>query len=403
MTARLVEMRIRGLRTLADVTLQLGGLTVLIGDNSTGKSSILEALRIARLVAGRDFMGRMSLEHVLVSAIRRDSSELKLDLRVEQADRNFVYALSFDPAARVVTHECIYELAPGLDIRSAASSTSDLRPVIIRGADKFTVVATGREQPVSSPLSLFEYFGVLPDIEAVGIIREALEGIDVHLPFAVTPGWAARSIGQRTALREPQVLEPIHRLDLFAANLANVYHHLRNSDSDWQTTLELLQLGLGPELTDVQTPTAGGGHMSLALRLRGLGQVPAFHLSGGQLAYLAFVALVQLDQGRTLLAFDEPEHHLHPALLGRVLQLFEEASTRYPVILATHSDRLLDSLPDPASAVLVCELDSQYRTRLRQLDAAQLEKWMKRYRGLGNIRAAGQLRSVVVVDGDNAA
>lgn len=49
MSARLVEMmRIRGLRTLADVTLPLRGLTVLIGDNGSGKSSILEAFRIAR-------------------------------------------------------------------------------------------------------------------------------------------------------------------------------------------------------------------------------------------------------------------------------------------------------------------------------------------------------------------
>ena len=43
---------------------------------------------------------------------------------------------------------------------------------------------------------------------------------------------------------------------------------------------------------------------------------------------LAFVALVQLDEGRTCLTFDEPESHLHPALLGRVLQLFERAVLR---------------------------------------------------------------------------
>ena len=76
-------------------------------------------------------------------------------------------------------------------------------------------------------MSLFEYFGVVAEVEGVSVIREALHGIDVHLPFQVTAGWATRSVGQRTALREPQVLEPIQRLDLFANNLANVYHTTR--------------------------------------------------------------------------------------------------------------------------------------------------------------------------------
>jgi predicted ATPase len=114
------------------------------------------------------------------------------------------------------------------------------------------------------------------------------------------------------------------------------------------------------------------------------------------------VALVQLEQGRTLLAFDEPELHLHPGLLGRVLQLFEDASTRYPVILATHSDRLLDDLPEPAACVRVCEIDPEYRTQLRQLDAAQLAKWTERYRGLGDIRASGLMSAVISAEDDAA-
>jgi predicted ATPase len=396
-------MRIRGLRTLADVTLQLGGLTVLIGDNGTGKSSILEALRIARLIVGGEFINRLSAEHALAPAVSRNTSEVKLDLRVEKASRNFVYSLSFNPAARSITHEAIHELAQDVDVRSAASR-SDAHPLIVRGADQLRIAGVEQSQHVASVLSVFDYFGLVPSVEGVAVVREALEGIDVHLPFEVMPGWAARATGRRAFVREPQVLDPIHRLDLFASNLANVYHHLRNSDSQrWRVTLELLQLGLGPELQDVLLPVVGGGHVSLVLELRGLGHVQAFQLSGGQLAYLAFVALVQLDQGRTLLAFDEPEHHLHPGLLGRVVQLLEDAGSRYPVVLATHSDRLLDFVPDPVSAVRVCELDSQHRMVLRQLDRSQLDKWTDRYSGLGELRAAGQLSSVIGVDEDDAA
>lgn len=48
MVARLTSLRIEGLRTLADVTLSLDGLTVLVGENGTGKSTITEALELVR-------------------------------------------------------------------------------------------------------------------------------------------------------------------------------------------------------------------------------------------------------------------------------------------------------------------------------------------------------------------
>ncbi len=57
---RLAELRVRGLRTLADVMLDLGGLTVLIGDNGSGKSSVLEALRIAWLAGRSGFVEELS-------------------------------------------------------------------------------------------------------------------------------------------------------------------------------------------------------------------------------------------------------------------------------------------------------------------------------------------------------
>jgi predicted ATPase len=107
------------------------------------------------------------------------------------------------------------------------------------------------------------------------------------------------------------------------------------------------------------------------------------------------VALIRLDDGRTLLAFDEPETHLHPALLARVVTLFEDAASRYPVVLSTHSDRLLDALPDPVASVVVSELDALHRTKLRRLDPEQFEKWRDDYLGVGDIRAESQLESIL--------
>ena len=229
-------------------------------------------------------------------------------------------------------------------------------------------------------------------------IRDMVAGIDVHLPFDVSAGWAARRYQRSSTVRGQDVLQVAQRLELFGSNLVNAYHTLKNEfgANHWRTTMELVQLGLGHEVSDIAvTAAAGGGHVGLAIDYESLGRVPAFALADGVLTYLAFVALVRLDQGRTLLAFDEPETHLHPALLARVVGLLEDAATRYPVVISTHSDRLLDCLSDPVGAVVVCELDRDHCTALRRLDPEQFEKWRDDYRGVGDIRAEGQLRSIL--------
>jgi predicted ATPase len=117
--------------------------------------------------------------------------------------------------------------------------------------------------------------------------------------------------------------------------------------------------------------------------------LPLESLSEGQVAYLSFIALAELNRGRSLLAFDEPENHLHPALLSRVVWMFEEIAEDCPVIVATQSDRLLDGLDKPEQSVVLCELDSQRATRLRRPNTERLAEWLINYRGLGTLRAEG--------------
>jgi len=236
-----------------------------------------------------------------------------------------------------------------------------------------------------------------PDVfTAVG---SAFTRIANHLPFDVTSLWGKRQRGggEKAPLREPRLVEPGHQLEIFGDNLVNVYQTLKNDKGSdhWRDTLQILRLGLGVNLQDVAVKAVGGGYMALAVEFADVGSVPAVHLADGILSYMASVAMLRLDEGRTLLTFDEPETHLHPALLARVMTLFDDAATRYPVILSTHSDRLLDSLVDPVASVVVCELDAQRRTRLRRLDPEQFEKWRSDFLGVGDIRAESQLESIL--------
>jgi predicted ATPase len=140
----------------------------------------------------------------------------------------------------------------------------------------------------------------------------------------------------------------------------------------------------------------------LSIKYRGFSQLPLFSLSERQISYLAFVALYRLNLARaSLFAFDEPETHLHPALLMRVLDFFETASEQRPVLLATHSDRLLDGLKEPARSARLLYLDDERATRIAQPDPEALGQWLERYRGLGSLRSEGYEDTIFIPSGQS--
>lgn len=395
---RLTELRIKGMRTLADVRLELQGLTVLIGDNGTGKSSIIEACELLRRAAGQAFGDEIHRIHGgPASLLRIGAQEIVLGVRVEGQSEPLDYELSIDRGGNV-THEKLLLFGEGspLLVLDRAGASASFIPETEAPPDAWT-----HESFPPNKLVLTS-FGIRPPHPAMLRMMRALERIEVHVPFEVTPTWVARATQRPSALRSASLHEPTSRLSRLGANLANAYSALKNDfgEQHWRDTMAYVRLGLGDGVDNINLrPDPGGGAIALWLKYAGLDdQLPTMALSDGTLAYLALVALFRLDERSSLVAFDEPELHLHPALLMRALDFFEAMAVERPVILATHSDRLLDGLSDPACSAVLCELDEERRTRLVRPDPEALARWLARYRGLGDIRGAGHERSVMTCE-----
>ena len=77
---RITQLRISGLRVIEDLVLDLGAMTVLIGDNGTGKSSILEGLELLRQAAKPLHFTSDVIDRAhggLASLLRHGSSDLR--------------------------------------------------------------------------------------------------------------------------------------------------------------------------------------------------------------------------------------------------------------------------------------------------------------------------------------
>src|SRR5436190_8155370 len=92
---RITELRIEGMRTIDELTLKLDGLTVLIGENGSGKSTILEACELLRRAAGPEFMREFHGVHGgMFSLLRHGATELNLGVTVEGEGEPLAYDLT---------------------------------------------------------------------------------------------------------------------------------------------------------------------------------------------------------------------------------------------------------------------------------------------------------------------
>lgn len=399
----ITELRIQGLRTLADVRLSLRELTVLIGANGTGKSSIIEACELLRKAPSPDFLKEFRRTHWGFSGLlRHGADQLKLGVRIEEDGEVIDYDFALADREGKLTFKETVGAGPNQRPRSTDWTYGEHpthRELLVGFADR--VQRSGNlEQMLANGLDDAARSQVRDRISALGKVARALQSIEICLPFETLPWWASRSLKRPSAMREDNIVEPFERLEPLGSNLGSAFFTLRNElgDAHWRETLELVRLGLGDHVEDVLVRAGGdGGKISLRVKYRSqLQPVPTFALSDGTLTFLAWVALYRAPrpQPAALLAFDEPELHLHPHLLMRVLDFLESLSQTSPVLIATHSDRLLDGLSRPADQAVLCELDEQGQTQLRRPDKEALDRWLARYRGIGDLRSAGHDDSI---------
>jgi predicted ATPase len=406
---RITRVRIKNVRAIESVDLELGRpVTVLIGENGSGKSTILECLELLRKAAEPGFMAQLYAQHRgMPGLLRKGAPSLELGVVIEDDAGKlprieYAFALAPRVAGAVVEYERML-VGPMNNAdkplvalrRTALKRTADRGEMFDQKEGKLVPVPPEAMKPDQLVVASF---GSLPPQKAIERLLHVLRGIEVHLPFDTVAAWAARAYQLSKSLRSTTMLLPAERLDLLGFNLANAWSEINNGPSERRDHAHaLVRLGLGEHIDSVVTKAdPGGGHVALALTVQGLAEpIMAADLSDGQLSWLAFIALTRLNPGRALLAVDEPELHLHPSLLGRVVTMLARLPGGAPVLLSTHSDRVLELLDDPADAVRVCSLIGS-RAEVSRIDAEQLLRWLEQFGDLGQLRAAGYLSRVLV-------
>jgi len=366
--SRFTHLTIRGFRRLVDLDVELRPLTVLLGINGVGKSSILDAIWLLSSSASerlRERLGEMGgLANVMTIERAR---QLVLGTRMDvEGGASLDYSLTLLPTGAAYTIE---------EERLSQQEPDDRHPfnyIESRGADiryfdptqpglaQCSVFHDNLESTLSQPVKRFP----------------RPEELRHHLASATL--YHALSVDPRAPVRLPQTMQPADLPGVNAETLVSCLYTLRESERNRFEAIEDALRAAFPGFNGLNFPPVAAGTLAMTWRDRAFSRPIYTHqLSEGPLRFLWLATLLQSPGLPAICMIDEPEVSLHPEMLSLLADLLREASQRALVVVATHSDRLVRFL-EPKE-VLVIDMHDDGAASATWADSLDLDSWLDEY------------------------
>jgi predicted ATPase len=365
---RLARLQLSGFRLLQTVDLELAPpFTVIVGPNQSGKSSVLEALQLLSEAARGELSEalvrrRAGLGSLLTRGGQSTAVTLTADLVTPQGQA-LRYLLSVSPLGT-------YDFTVA-DEQLSQQVKAQWEPLLTRRGSQATLAGVTLTVPNERESMLSQLGMAHPVIEA---IRLSLAAIAIYPYFRTGAAWVDP---EAVPMRRPVRLEPGARLGRSGDNLAAVLSSMRDErPSDWEEYLSIVRLAF-PRLKDLRMPVVSRGTVQLFWDEDTGQSFDASELSDGTLSFLAILCAL-FQPGSALIAVDEPEQHLHPDALRRLVGAARSLSDRQPILFTTQSDALIGLLDETPESVVVANRGPEGATLVRP-DPEQLQEWLKTF------------------------
>ena len=344
---RLTSFSAAGYRSLRSIRLDIGQVSVFVGENGVGKSNLYRALQLIKASAqgtlAREIAGEGGMSSALWSGKRRVGQPVRVII-----DAHFVD----DETAARYTYKVEIGLPPPASAGFAfephvkeetLTVEAGRRPVemlIRKGQAVFARDGDGRrvEHPErilnsETALALLGGAGRYPE---VGDLRAAVAGWRFYHGFRTD----AESLVRRPALATTAPM-----LDEDGANLAAVFATLRHIRGDTVDLDHCIGEALGGAQLEVPVPseTATFGLVQPEFPQR---VFRPQELSDGQIRFLALAGALMSYRLPRLIALNEPEASLHVRMLPSLADMIARAAERTQVWVVTHSRELADLVHD---------------------------------------------------------
>lgn len=337
----ITRVQVKNFRSLADVDVKLGTLTVLVGRNGAGKSAFLDAFRFVRDSLRHGLEDALITRHGIMSLRRWSPSKpfnIEISLTVERNGFWGEYSFTVVSGQRGTYHVGRELCSVGKSPQEIEDSYETKNGKWINPPKKRGVSRVPSNGTSSEPTTL-----VLPNVAIFSPLYSQMRRQMESSFYNIIPNM----------LREPQKPSTEKMLTDHGENFASVMRLLRRDSKLFQELLDSLARGVDG-VSDLRIKEVGGylvtelKHDDLRKNGNREGTPPWFELaqeSDGTLRMLGMlVALYQRRRpmyGPTLLAIEEPENALHPGALAILSDVLREAARRHQLLITTQSPDLI--------------------------------------------------------------
>jgi predicted ATPase len=361
----ITRLCISGYRSLRDVRLEIGQLTVVTGANGSGKSSLYRALRLLADVAQGRVIHSLAVEGGLQSVLWAGPEAFSRSMKtgaqpVQGTMRKGPVSLKLGFSSDD------YGYAIDLGLPVPGSLHFDRDPVI-KAESLWTGLVLGRANTFAQRKgpsvglrnqegewrqaydSLASYDSMLThcsdprDAVELLLLRENMRGWRFYDHFRTDSDAPARrrQVGTRT---------PVLASD--GADLAAAIATIQEIGAEGELAATVADAFPGGSI-DVRD---SDGYFEIEMRQHGLlRSLGAAELSDGTLRYLLLVAALLSPRPPTLMILNEPETSLHPDLLPALARLIAKASRHTQIIVVSHAAPLVSALQASGARRIVLE------------------------------------------------
>lgn len=323
---RIRRVQVRNYRSLDEVVVELGDLTILVGPNGAGKSNFVDSLSFVADAVTSTLSRAVQLRGGIDGVRRRSAGHpTNFGVRLEFAlGDNRLATYAFEVAARsqgdfAVKRETCRVITGGVisasfDLREGEfrEAPAGLRPRIQPDRLGLTVLSAADEfRPVFDFIAGMRFYSLVPDH-----IRD-LQDPDTGLSLK-RDGSNAASVLREVRARSEDDYDRICRL------LGKVVPGTTGVDSEHVGSKETLKFR---QEVGTKFPWT----------------FPALNMSDGTLRVLGLLLAVFQHPAPPLIVIEEPESTVHPGATEVLMDVFKEGQRRSQLVLTTHSPDILDS------------------------------------------------------------
>lgn len=380
----LKQIRIQNFRNLTDVTIHLNDVNLFIGPNNSGKSNVLQAIRLGSMIVQKKLLNEVETKYAS-SVSERVYVEMLNSIGLNKDGDVCYLTFEFQPDSHSQSEYFLmckiqnYYGSLNYEIFFAIANKEHSNVSLSGIADQFfkfdnkKIAFLDILAPYSVTAGLFYY-----EIKESTIFKNHREmnnflGDDKSIPFAKAlisefVNFPIYEIAPKE-LKKPYGLTNDKFIEFDGSNIVSFFDYLNSSREDIKENVKKTLMVISKEFS--------------GFRLEGLDYIPeeirrkfptdtikkfglidsksyentiwAEHLSDGILYFLALLCVVNQPYPPPILLLEEPEKGIHPRRIREVMDLlFALADERkIQIILTTHSTFVVDEFTDSPERVTV--------------------------------------------------